>query len=92
MSFPLKSRNGVLVALQNAYYFRQCLRLKKNSCMCTAIDLWKSNDTLSTSTTSTTTVNGLLNYLATYRARDPPNLRKGEVTVSLSVFTAYEMT
>ena len=27
VSFPLKSRNGVLVALQNAYYFRQILPL-----------------------------------------------------------------
>ena len=26
VSFPLKSRNGVLVALQNAYYFRQCTK------------------------------------------------------------------
>ena len=40
--------------------YAQCLRLKNNSCMCTAIDLWKSNDTL----------NRLLNYLATYRTLD----------------------
>lgn len=33
--------------------YAQCLRLKNNSCMCSAIDPWKSNDTLSTSTTST---------------------------------------